>query len=161
MIADEWQDPNPAAWNPGNPLELLEIAAGKEGAERTQIAIWSLQSMLEAGAGQGVIEAARGYVATSKVMPLGSFDRLVRSHQADDHREQRDNGRGPSVATHWLAEIARELYMFGVSDLGEPFAIPREGPRVVAMLRGSKTSLRALLSREYFTRLGAVPTQQA
>ena len=107
-----------------------------------------------------LIEAARGYAAASKILALGSFDRLVRRHELDAGRDDRTDSRGPSVATE-LAEIAQELYDFGVSDLGEPFAIPREGPRVVAMLRGSKTSLRALWSREYFTRNGKVATQQA
>jgi hypothetical protein len=60
-----------------------------------------------------------------------------------------------------LVEVAQELYTFGISELGEAFAIPNEGPRVVAMLRGSKTSLRALLAREYFTRTGRAATQQA
>jgi hypothetical protein len=156
----DWQDPDETAFDPDNPLALLEKAAAKEGQERTQEAIWALRSMLAAGADQGVIEAAREYAATSKVLRLGSFDRLVRDHEVTAGGGDRDDGRGPSIATQ-LAEIARELYAFGVSDLGEPFAIPREGPRVVAMLRGSKTSLRALLSREYFTRMGRVPTQQA
>ena len=159
MNAD-WQEPDETAFDPDNPLALLEKAAGLEGQERTQDAIWALRSMLAAGADQGVIEAARSYVGTSKVLPLGSFDRLVRRHELEEGRDQRDDSRGPSVATE-LAEIARELYAFGVSDLGEPFAIPREGPKVAAMLRGSKTSLRALLSREYFTRMGKVPSQQA
>ena len=159
MIID-WQDADPTAYDPDDPLALLEKAAGREGMERTQGAIWALQSMLAAGADQSVIEAARGYAATSKVLPLGSFDRLVRRHELEAGAGERDDSRGPSIATQ-LAEIAQELYDFGVSDLGEPFAIPREGPRVVAMLRGSKTSLRALLSREYFTRMGKVPSQQA
>jgi len=156
----DWQDPDETAFDPDNPLALLEKAAALEGQDRTQEAIWALRSMLAAGADQAVIEVARSYAATSKVLPLGSFDRLIRSHELEEGHDQRDDGRGPSVATQ-LAEIARELYDFGVSDLGEPFAIPHDGPKVVAMLRGSKTSLRALLSREYFTRMGKVPTQQA
>jgi hypothetical protein len=155
----DWQDPDETAYNPDDPLALLEKAAKEEGQERTQKAIWALRSMLKAGADQGVIEAARGYAGVSKILPLGSFDRLVRSHELECGG-QRDDSRGPSVATQ-LVEIARELYAFGVSDLGEPFAIPLDGPKVVSMLRGSRTSLRALLSREFFTRMGMVPSQQA
>jgi hypothetical protein len=158
VTGHDWQDPDETAFDPANPLALLEKAASKQGMERNREAIWALQSMLAAGADQAVLEAARGYAAESKVLPLGSFDRLVRRHELDG--DQRDDSRGPSVATQ-LAEIARELYAFGVSDLGEPFAIPRDGPKVAAMLRGSNKSLRALLSREYFTRMGKVASQQA
>ncbi|HSH59908.1 MAG TPA: hypothetical protein VK988_09770, partial [Acidimicrobiales bacterium] len=35
-----------------------------------------------------------------------------------------------------LVEIAEETYCFGVSDGGESFAVPRQGPKVVALLRG-------------------------
>ena len=115
--------------------------------------------MLAAGADQSVIEAARGYAATSKVHLLGSFDRLVRRHELEASAGERDNSRGPSIATQ-LAEIAQELYDFGVSDTGEPFAMPSDGPKVVAMLRGGKTSLRALLAREYFTRTGRSPASR-
>ena len=161
MSADrDWQDPDETAFDPDDPLALLKKAAAKEGMERTQDAIWGVQSMLAAGASQGVIEAARAYATGSKLLPAAAFDRLVRDHELNAGRDGRDDSRGPSVATQ-LAEIAQELYAFGVSDLGEPFAIPREGPRIVSMLRGSKTSLRALLSREYFTRIGKVPSQQA
>ena len=149
----------PDGIRPGQPAGAAGESRQKAGVERTQEAIWALQSMLAAGADQAVIEAARSYAATSKVLPLGSFDRLVRRHELEAPASS-DDDRGPSVATQ-LAEIAQELYAFGISDLGQPFAIPREGPKVAAMLRGSKTSLRALLSREYFTRMGRVPTQQA
>ena len=114
MTATDWQDPDPTAYDPDNPLALLEKAAGKQGMERTQEAIWALQSMLAAGADQSVIEAARGYAAASKILSLGSFDRLVRRHELDAGRDDRDDNRGPSVATE-LAEIARELYDFGVT----------------------------------------------
>ena len=58
-----------------------------------------------------------------------------------------------SVATA-LVDLAAELYEFGVSTSGEPFAIPRGGPRVAAMLRGGKLSLRPLLAKAYFERTG-------
>ncbi len=56
-----------------------------------------------------------------------------------------------------LVDLAQERYTFGVSDTGEPFAVPNDGPKVVAMLRGGKTSLRAVLAREYFARTGGRP----
>ena len=113
--------------------------------------------MIAAAADTGVMIEAREFVRKSKVLRLGDFDRLEREARASGDR---GDDRGPSVATQ-LVEIAQELYAFGVSDLGEAFAIPNNGPKVVAMLRGSKTSLRALLARECFTRTGRAATQQA
>lgn len=161
MSDHDWQDPDPTAYDPDNPLRLLEKAADKEGMERTRAAIWALQSTLEGGADQMVLEAARGYVAESKIMQLGSFDRIVRRHEVAAYREQRDADPNAKSASTVLVELAQEYYTFGVSDTGETFAVPVDGPKVVAMLRGGKTSLRALLAREYFTRTGKAAAQQA
>lgn len=60
-----------------------------------------------------------------------------------------------------LVEMAQEKYNFGVSTTGETFALPKSGPKVVHMLRGSKTSLRGQLAREYFRRTGRAAPQQA
>jgi hypothetical protein len=60
-----------------------------------------------------------------------------------------------------LVEIAMSQYSFGVSTLGETFAIPKSGPAVVSMLRGSKMSLRGLLAREYFRIHRKAAPQQA
>lgn len=60
-----------------------------------------------------------------------------------------------------LVELALERYDFGMSDLGHPFALPKSGPKVVAMLRGSKRSLRSLLAREHFELTGKAAPQQA
>ena len=156
----DWQDADPAAYDPDNPLALLENAAKMDpGTERDQQAVWAARSMLAAGAGQDVMQVARKYAKRETILTFGEFDALIQAAA----RGSDDGGggdRGPSIATQF-AEIAQELYEFGVSDLGEPFAIPRDGPKVTAMLRGSKTSLRALLSREYFTRMRKVASQQA
>lgn len=60
-----------------------------------------------------------------------------------------------------LVDIAEELYEVGVSDSGEAYGIPRSGAKVVRLLRGGKTSLRAQLAREYFRRTGKAAPQQA
>lgn len=60
-----------------------------------------------------------------------------------------------------LVEIALDGYRFGISGTGETFAIPKKGPKVVSMLRGSKTSLRAELARTYFSALRRAAPQQA
>jgi hypothetical protein len=66
---------------------------------------------------------------------------------------------GPSAATK-LARIAQERYTFGVSDTGEPYALPLDGPRIVKMLRGAG-SLRAELAAAFLTDFGNPPPQQA
>lgn len=60
-----------------------------------------------------------------------------------------------------LCDIAEARYTFGVSDTGEPFALPLDGPRVVRMLRGDGRSLRAELAAAYRGQTGAVAPQQA
>jgi hypothetical protein len=153
----DWQWPDPDAWDPDNPLALLQKAATADEGERAQRAIWAVRSMIAAAADAGVMIEAREFVRKSKVLRLNDLDRLEREARGSGDR---GDDRGPSVATQ-LVEIAQELYTFGVSDLGEAFAIPNKGPKVVAMLRGSKTSLRALLARECFSRTGRAATQQA
>ncbi|MGK5171832.1 hypothetical protein [Geodermatophilus sp. CPCC 205761] len=65
-----------------------------------------------------------------------------------------------SAAT-MLVEIAEELYDFGISADGDTFGVPRSGPKLVRMVRGGGTSLRAQLAREHFRRLGRTASQQA
>jgi DNA polymerase III delta prime subunit len=66
---------------------------------------------------------------------------------------------GPSAAMK-LARIAQDRYTFGVSDTGEPYALPLDGPRIVKMLRGAG-SLRAELAAAFLTDFGNPPPQQA
>jgi hypothetical protein len=48
-----------------------------------------------------------------------------------------------------------------LSDAGEVFAVPRDGPPVVRLLRGGRHSLRAELSHLYAVEHRAVPTHAA
>jgi hypothetical protein len=148
---------DPDAYDPDNPLALLEKAAAAGEAERAMAAVRAVRCMLAAGADAGVMAVARDLVKRSRVLAVASFDDLTREARASSPAEDADR---KSAATT-LVELAQEFYAFGVSDTGEPFAIPHDGPKVVAMLRGGKTSLRALLAREYFTRTGKAATQQA
>src|SRR4051812_25759470 len=77
-----------------------------------------------------------------------------------DERAAREGARKPSVSTA-LVEIAQTHYTFGVSTMGDAFALPRSGPRIVAMLRGGRLSLRALLAQQYFRQHGNAAPQQA
>jgi hypothetical protein len=158
MTGLDWQDIDPDAYDPEHPLHLLEKAGAKEETERAMAAVRAVRSMIAAGADAGVMAVARDFVKRTKVLAIASFDNLV--HEARGGDGDTGEPERKSVATA-LVDLAQEFYTFGVSDLGEPFAIPIGGPRVVAMLRGSKTSLRALLARAYFSRTGKAATQQA
>ncbi len=158
MSGLDWQDADPTAYDPDNPLALLEKAAAAGDAERAMTTVRAVRSMIAAGADAGVMAVARDYVKRAKVLAVASFDDITREARGDD--AGRDDPERKSAATT-LVELAQEFYTFGISDTGEPFALPTGGPQVVAMLRGGKTSLRALLAREYFTRTGKAATQQA
>lgn len=58
-------------------------------------------------------------------------------------------GGGSSVATQ-LVELAHERYRLGVTQTGEAYAVPVDGPNVARVLRGGRRSLRAELARAYF-----------
>jgi hypothetical protein len=149
-------DGDPAVYDPENPLALLEKAAAAGEGERGGAAVLAIRAMLAAGADVGTLDAARGFIKRRQLLStITTFDALVR-----EARGTADTAEHASAATT-LVELAQEFYTFGVSDTGEPFALPSDGPQVVAMLRGGKTSLRALLAREYFTRTGRAATQQA
>lgn len=82
--------------------------------------------------------------------------------EGEDRPAHDETGGGKSVsASTRLVQIAEELYEFGVSDSGETFGVPRAGPKVLRLLRGGKTSLRAQLTREYFRRYGRAAPAQA
>lgn len=73
-------------------------------------------------------------------------------------------GRGEparrSAATVLVGQ-ALELYELGVSADGEPYALPRTGRRLVRLLRGGRSSLRAQLARGYYGATGKAAGQQA
>ena len=145
-----------AEWDPAEPLVLLEKADASDESERTRLAVRAIRVMLAAGADAGVLAEARAYVKRTRLLPVASFDDLRREARGSEP----DRFDVTSAATT-LVQLAEEHYTFGVSSTGEPFGVPRDGPKVVSMLRGGKTSLRALLAREYFTRTGRTATQQA
>src|SRR5260370_12174870 len=67
-----------------------------------------------------------------------------------------DSAADQSVATQ-IVDLAVELYELGMARDGEPFAVPRTGPKVARLLRGSGYSLRCALSEEYGRRTGRTP----
>ena len=160
MTGLDWQDADPTAYDPDNPLALLEKAAVAEADRRVMEAVWAVRSMVAAGADAGAMLAARDYVRRHiKTLGVAGFDGLAREARKASGE---DPGRAETVsAATTLVQLAQEHYTFGISSTGEPFGVPRDGPKVVAMLRGGKTSLRAQLAREYYTGTGRTATQQA
>lgn len=143
-------------YDPAAPLSYLEKAATAPDADRVRLAVRAIRAMLATGADVGVLAEARACVKRTKPLDLASFDALVREAKGSEPASP----DAASAATV-LVQIAQEHYTFGISETGDPFALPNDGPKVVAMLRGGKTSLRALLAREYFTRTGRAAAQQA
>ena len=70
-------------------------------------------------------------------------------------------GRSKKSTSTVLVEIAQDLYSFGVSTLGETFAVPKNGHKVVLMLRIFQFSLRGQLARIYFRSYQKAASQQA
>ena len=60
-----------------------------------------------------------------------------------------------------LVRIARERYEFGRSLEKEPFAVPKDGPRIARPLRGAQHDLRVELASAYYEEHGTVPTSSA
>ena len=77
------------------------------------------------------------------------------------NREKLPGKTEKKSAATTLVEMALEAYDFGISPTGESFALPKSGPKIVSMLRGSKISLRGQLARTYFREYGRAAPQQA
>jgi hypothetical protein len=60
-----------------------------------------------------------------------------------------------------LVGMAREQYLLGVNDEGEPFGADRARPHLAMLLRGGRAGLRADLAARYFAETGAAAGGQA
>jgi hypothetical protein len=158
-VNPDWQDADPTAYDPDNPLTLLEKAAAAEADARVMAAVRAVRSMIAGGADDGVMAVARDLVKRKQIMDLSSLDKVAR--EAQDGAGNDKSGPDRKSASTELAEIACERYEFGLGDGGETFAVPKDGPRVALMLRGGKTSLRGQLARDYYARTGRAAGQQA
>ena len=92
---------------------------------------------------------------------LAKADVDTPAQRAIRNREKQSVNMDQKSAATTLVEMALESYEFGVSTTGETFALPKLGPKVVSLLRGSKTSLRGQLARNYFREYGRAAPQQA
>jgi hypothetical protein len=79
--------------------------------------------------------------------------------KADEIRKAEEEGR-KSTATI-LIEMALARYEFGRSRTGDVYARPKDGPRIVSLLRGSRTAIRSTLALEFFREHGRVASQAA
>jgi hypothetical protein len=149
-----------AEYDPANPLAHLEKAAAAAETDRADLVVRAIQAMLESRPGAAIVARARAFVKRARLIDLKSFDALER--EAAEAAGDDSSGRTEvASAATVLVQLAQDRYTFGISATGETFGVPKDGPKVVAMLRGGKTSLRALLAREYFTLTGRTAAQQA
>jgi len=88
------------------------------------------------------------------------LDRTEETIEAVASAQEGPDTEKKSAATV-LVDMAIERYEFGVSTVGEAYALPKSGPKIVALLRGSKSSLRGQLAREYFRATDKAASQQA
>lgn len=71
--------------------------------------------------------------------------------EAPDPETAVDAGERKSAATT-LVEMALDRFTLGISSDGEPYAVPKSGPRVVRLLRGGGDSLRSKLAALYWAK---------
>src|SRR5471032_681810 len=87
--------------------------------------------------------------------PMSPEDQAIKRFvQRGDGNEEKS--RGPSTAER-LVRLALELFEIGRTTTDEPFAIPKRGPRIAMMFRGSRDALRATLAREFRKREKKTP----
>jgi hypothetical protein len=77
-----------------------------------------------------------------------------------EHAPEAPDAPKRSVATR-LVQLALADYDLGCTADGEPYAIPKTGPRVVRLLRGGRGSLRAELAKAYYDQTGTAASQSA
>lgn len=82
----------------------------------------------------------------------------------EPHAAASDDDGGSRVKTSAatvLVELALLNYTFGVATTGEPYALPKDGPKVVRSLRGGAGALRPELALSYFNATGKAAPAQA
>lgn len=97
----------------------------------------------------------------ASTVPLESGTSTAQADVAPTNVDQNDDTANKKSAATMLVELAQDRFSFGVSDLDEPFALDKSGPKIVRTLRGGKTSLRSVLARLYFDAYKRTAGQQA
>jgi bifunctional DNA primase/polymerase-like protein len=83
------------------------------------------------------------------------------AEKEEEEREERKGHGGRKSNAVRLVEIARDLYEFGLSDKNETYAVRKQGPPLVSMLRGTRQALRTQLANEFYMLTGKSASQQA
>jgi len=65
------------------------------------------------------------------------------------------------AAADLIVSLALKSHRFGVTEKGEPFAVPLNGPNVAVLLKECADDLKARLAADYRRQYKAVPTQAA
>ena len=65
------------AWEPDNPLKLLQEAALLEGDDRPAAVVRAIKRMVHGGMDEAAEEQARAYVARERLIPVASFTKVV------------------------------------------------------------------------------------
>lgn len=68
-----------------------------------------------------------------------------------------DKGSAATV----IVNMAKELYTFGVTNTGDTFAVPVDGPNIARVMRGGRRSLRSELAKAYFDKHNVAPNGHA
>ena len=143
MGAGKWSKIDPAPLYGGNVLVVADQdEPGREHAAQVYASLLDRADV-------GIFAPKVGKDAADHIAAGHGVEDFIRTEApttpepAPDHR---DTDERKSAATV-LVELAQTRYTFGVSDDGEPFALPRTGDPVVRLLRGGKRGLRAELAR--------------
>jgi hypothetical protein len=154
----DWQDADPSAYDPDNPLTLLEKAAAAEADRRAMATVRALRSMIAGGADAGVMAVARDFVKRHRLLAiLSDFERIVRQERGADGEDGEQ--QGPTQA-EILAGYAQDRYTLHRDGDDQPYALPKDGPPIARYLRGAR-SLRAELAAVYLRERGRPPSSSA
>lgn len=126
------------------------------------VPVWADRGALNTEAGRSNAAEAMAQAAAEREGPSTQeikqalFDARPHARASLQGSRTSNVGAGP-----WLVKHVRDRYTLGVSESGEPFAVPKKGPRVVRLLRGDRQSMRANLAREHQEAHGRPGSQNA
>lgn len=92
------------------------------------------------------------------IAPEGHEDRPASTVEEEPKKVEEEPKK--SVATR-LVQLADQHYHLGCTPDGEPYAVPRSGPKLVRLLRGGRQSLRAELARAFYVATSTAASQSA
>ncbi len=149
---------------------VMATKLGKRTALLRDTAIPKVFSLIKAGClGSSAVESLSTWVEdiakdggddVGPVMSLAVANTVAKT-SCQVHKKQPEGSDWKQSAATDLVELANEHYEFLVSTDDEAFAVPKQGPKIVRLLRGGRSSLRPELAKLYNRDTGRVPAQQA